>query len=235
MTMVKRSAKRSTKSKASTARKPPVARATLRRELEVHREELSAQNEELRALVSEITATKERAALLYDVAPVGYVTLDERRRVVEANLMAGELVGVARDRMFGRTFDDFVAPPERVAFRTVVGRALGGTARVSCALSLGHDGAVVRVHFEAVMLPTSKQVAEVLICMSTVDPADVRRDALANEVRELGEAIRVVVTCSELALRDLAADSPAGSALLEVRDAASRAATVSRRMLDGAR
>jgi PAS domain S-box-containing protein len=234
--MAKRTAKRTGKRSAKkTARRPPAERATLRRELEVHREELAAQNEELRALVAEVTAAKERTALLYDVAPVGYVTLDERRRVVEANLMAGELVGVARDRMFGRTFDDFVAPNERVAFRKVVGRALGGSARASCAIGLGSDGAVVPVHLEAAKLPARSANAQVLVCVSTVDTGVRGGDAHADKLRELAEAIRVVLTCSELALRDLAPESPAGSALLEVRDAASRAATITRGMLDGGR
>ena len=54
-------------------------------DLRVHQIELEMQNEELRRAGVELDASRARYFDLYDLAPVGYVTLDERGTIVQAN------------------------------------------------------------------------------------------------------------------------------------------------------
>jgi PAS domain S-box-containing protein len=79
-------------------------------ELDVHRVELEIQNEQLRE--SQLTAdeSKERYRELYDSAPIGYLTLDSRGTIVEANLTAARLLQCPRSRLTGQKLSSFVAP-----------------------------------------------------------------------------------------------------------------------------
>ena len=58
-------------------------------ELRVHQIELEMQNEELRRAQVELDAARERYFDLYDLSPVGYVTVSETGLILEANLTKG--------------------------------------------------------------------------------------------------------------------------------------------------
>lgn len=62
-------------------------------ELRVYQIELEMQNEELRRMQGELGASQARYFDLYDLAPVGYVTVNEKGLIFEANLTAATLLG----------------------------------------------------------------------------------------------------------------------------------------------
>ena len=63
-------------------------------ELQVHQIELEMQNEELRRSQAELDMQRERYFDLYNLAPVGYLTLSENGLIQEANLTATIMVGM---------------------------------------------------------------------------------------------------------------------------------------------
>src|SRR5512137_1198992 len=85
------------------AEKPGKARATkvenlerLIHELRVHQIELEMQNDELRRTQEELETSRARYFDLYELAPVGYFTVNEKGLIMEANLKSSGLLGVER-------------------------------------------------------------------------------------------------------------------------------------------
>lgn len=75
---------------------PPEELRRMFHELRVHKIELEVQNEELRRAQAELDAARARYFDLYDLAPVGYCSLSEKGLILESNLTAANLLGMAR-------------------------------------------------------------------------------------------------------------------------------------------
>ncbi len=77
-------------------------------ELSVHQIELEIQNEELRAVQSELEASKLRYADLYDYAPVGYITLSEKGVILDANLKVCKMLGDERRNVLNEHLTKYI-------------------------------------------------------------------------------------------------------------------------------
>jgi PAS domain S-box-containing protein len=77
-------------------------------EMQVHQIELEMQNEELRRMQVTLDAARARYFDLYDQAPVGYVTIGERRLILEANLTAATLLGAVRNALVQQPLSRFI-------------------------------------------------------------------------------------------------------------------------------
>lgn len=77
-------------------------------ELRVHQIELEMQNEELRRIQEELEISRERYFDLYDLAPIGYCTLDDSGIILEANLTISNQLGVVRQYLVKKHLSQFV-------------------------------------------------------------------------------------------------------------------------------
>jgi PAS domain-containing protein len=77
-------------------------------ELRVHQIELAMQNDELRRTQTELEASRARYFDLYDLAPVGYCTLSQKGLILEGNLAAAALLGVARSALARTPLSRFI-------------------------------------------------------------------------------------------------------------------------------
>ena len=75
---------------------PAEMRQTLH-ELRVHQIELELQKEELLLTQAELETSRARYFDLYELAPVGYVTVSQKGLIPESNLTAATMLGVLRD------------------------------------------------------------------------------------------------------------------------------------------
>lgn len=109
---------------------------TLAHELAVHQIELEIQNEELRRTRTLAEEARDRYLDLYDFAPVGYFTVDEHNRIVEANLTGCRLLNAERQDLLRTPFTRFILEEETERFYFHRKRVLAGRDRQVCELKM---------------------------------------------------------------------------------------------------
>jgi PAS domain S-box-containing protein len=115
-------------------------------ELRVHQIELEQQNEELRRVQVELELARERYFDLYDMAPVGYCTVNEQGLILEANLTAATLLGVPRSALVKRPINRFLVPEQRNSFQHCCEQLRASGETQCCELQLiRQDGATLWV------------------------------------------------------------------------------------------
>lgn len=81
-------------------------------ELRVHQIELELQNDELRRAQLALEASRQRWFELYDLAPVGYLSVSESGLILQSNLAAAELLGQPRAALAKRRFSELIEPDD---------------------------------------------------------------------------------------------------------------------------
>ncbi len=107
-------------------------------ELEVHQIELEMQNEELSEARDKMEAMLQKYTDLYDFAPVGYLTLDPVGEILESNLAAASLLGLARSALVHRRFGLFVS--DLSAFGAFLANVFASKVRQRCEVTLKIEG-----------------------------------------------------------------------------------------------
>ena len=82
-------------------------------ELQVHQIELEIQNEELRRSMADLESVRASYFDLYDLAPVGYLTLSSDGLILKANLAGASMLGVGRAFLLQRQINRFIFPEDQ--------------------------------------------------------------------------------------------------------------------------
>ena len=86
---------------------------TVSHELDVHRTELEMQNLELRENQKKLEKLYASYTDLYDFAPVGYCTLDDRGIIREINITGAKMLGMEKIQITGIPFNIFMSNSEK--------------------------------------------------------------------------------------------------------------------------
>lgn len=170
-------------------------------ELEVHRVELEIQNEQLRESQLAAEESKERYRQLYDSAPIGYLTLDSRGAIVEANLAVAQLLDLPRARLIGQKLSSFVAPRDQDRWH-LERRALtrGGRVSVELELSLA-SGSTLQAQLVGSADAAEGDPAGAALRLAVLDVTDLR-----TTERALRKAASAAALAEHQERRKLAAD-----------------------------
>jgi PAS domain S-box-containing protein len=123
-------------------------------ELQVHQVELEMQNDELRRVQVELEAARDRYVDLYDGAPTGYLTLDSKGVILEANLPACTLLGINRKDLLGKPVIRFVAAKDQATCRRHIREMLNTGVRQACEVDLApQNNTSIAVRFESLVVP----------------------------------------------------------------------------------
>ncbi|WP_242466211.1 diguanylate cyclase domain-containing protein [Chromatium okenii] len=105
-------------------------------ELRVHQIELEMQNEELRRTQEALAWSYTRYFDLYDLAPVGYLTLTDAGLIKETNLAAATLLGTSRGSSVGMPLTRFILPADQDIYYHCRRQKCSAGERKSCELRL---------------------------------------------------------------------------------------------------
>ncbi len=131
-------------------------RERLLHELSVHQIELEMQNEQLRQTQLALEQSRDRYADLFERAPVGFVALGSDDRILEANRLAGEILGTSAAQVIGRRFHDFVELDDRQRLRQSQSRLLQNRPQTLEVRLTPHAGGARSVWLEMVLRPDAK-------------------------------------------------------------------------------
>ena len=102
---------------------PETARQLIR-EQHIRQIELEIQHEELRRAHLEIEFARARYFNLYDLAPVGYLAVNEEGLIQEANLTAATLLGVGRMVLVSRPITQYIFREDKDVYYTLLRQLL---------------------------------------------------------------------------------------------------------------
>jgi PAS domain S-box-containing protein len=144
-------------------------------ELQVYKIELEMQNEELRQTMAELVASQERYFDLYDLAPVGYVTLSETGLILEANLTIATMLGVTRNTLVNHGLSRFIFAEDHDIYYLHRKQLIATGEPQSCDLRLIHkDGSLFWGRFEAI---AARDTAGLPVCRAVIsDITEHKRD-----------------------------------------------------------
>lgn len=119
---------------------------------------LERQIEDLRSATHELKASRNKYALLYDCAPVGYFTFDREGEIRTVNLTGAVLLGSERAILAGLHFDHFVADEDRSVFAEFLRMVFLGRDKMTCRVKLSiNDRPPLYVRIEAMASDTGDE------------------------------------------------------------------------------
>ncbi len=180
-------------------------------ELHVHQIELELQNKQLETAELELAASRDRYEALFDMAPTGYLTLDEHGYVLDTNRAAETMLGTESGTPSARhKFEEFVVPEDVDNWRHFRQDIFGSAGAHHCDLTLKRDHSRRWIaHVEgSVMRPGT---GDGQLCM--IDLVDVTTEQqTARELRESLERYRSIFE----SIQDVYAEVSIDGTILEV-------------------
>ena len=170
------------------SRDPTVAShadAALVHELQVHQIELEMQNDELRQLQAQLEESRDSFAKLYDFAPMGYLTLDGRGKILAINLTGASLLGIDRLHLINKPFLTLLCPGESKQFFAHLRQSFDCQSPLSTQLRVKkRSGEIMDIQMESVITQDDELGSK---CLTTF--CDISKLVAADRAHKLATSI----------------------------------------------
>ncbi len=118
-------------------------------ELQVHQIELEMQNEQLRHTQQELDGARARYFDLFDLAPIGYCTVNEQGLILEANFTAATMLNLSRNELVKQNVSRFIVRTDQDIYYQCRQALLSTGLTQECELQmLRRDGPATWVHLK---------------------------------------------------------------------------------------
>jgi len=180
---------RNTKASDRVDAMSPAALREALHDLEVYQVELEMQNEELRRVQGELEAARGRYFDLHELAPIGFFTLSGKGLILEANLTAATLLGVARATLHKQPFSAFVLDEDQNSYYQYQKQLFDTGERQACELRMvKRYGTTFWAHLEGLVAPDPWETAVCRIAISD-NPERQRAEEALRQSAERFKAI----------------------------------------------
>lgn len=169
------------------------------RELEYYKTRLQLRETELREAQRKLAATQERYATLYNLAPVGHLTIDGTGAIRQANDTALDMLGVARYALRGRSLLHYIAKDDHEAYKRFQKALITDDAVHICELRIDRpdDGKIIAELRGRRMAGTTANDLLGFIVMADVTAARKMHDQLKRRNSELAALNQFARTVSD--------------------------------------
>jgi len=128
-------------------KKPPVIQDmqtdevnALLHELQVHQIELEMQNEELKHANDQAENSLAKYYELYDLAPIGYFTVDEQGKILEVNQASADLLEVKKRHLLNNYFQNYISEDSLSLFSAFRMKVIDSKVKQNCEIRLLRKG-----------------------------------------------------------------------------------------------
>ncbi|MFA6400398.1 MAG: PAS domain-containing protein [Salinivirgaceae bacterium] len=108
-------------------------------ELQVHQIEFEMQNEELRMAYEIAEKALQKYTMLYDLAPMGYFTLNLEGIILDLNFTGAQILGGRRFSLLKSNFKLFVADESKQEFNQFFSKIFSSNSKETCEVRLNCD------------------------------------------------------------------------------------------------
>ncbi|MBD3373551.1 response regulator [candidate division KSB1 bacterium] len=175
-------------------------------ELKVHQVELQIQNEELRRTEIQLARVRDQFIDLYEYAPVGYLTLDEKGIIRRANLQACDFFNLDRSDLINKRLERLIYDDDRDQCYLCLKKAVNEQEPQFCELRLDRpDKRDMWIRMQVMARPLLDDWSEgfrmTLIDITELKNAEASRKANEEKFRELSKTLeeKVAERTNELA------------------------------------
>ncbi len=175
-------------------------------ELRVHQIELELQNEDLRAEELALQEERDRFLDLYESAPVGYLTIDAKGKILKANLPAANLLGMDQSSLLGKPIYRFFRREDADAFYLKIRKLFLTRERLSLEIRIQRDDGTFfhsQLECSATVDEDGRTQSARIVVMDISERKEAeavaqKQSALTDSMHELSVSIMAAVSLSEV-------------------------------------
>ena len=123
-------------------------------ELDAHQIGLKLQNEDLRKVQDSLEESKDNYYELFDLAPCGYLKLNQKGSIIQTNLTATKILAIDKVDLINKKFTDFILDEFQDEFYKIYSKHDGCIKKGCCDLKLKNKIENIWVHLELCRLNT---------------------------------------------------------------------------------
>jgi PAS domain S-box-containing protein len=154
---------------ADVADLSPQALREVLQNLRAHQIELEFQNEELRRTQAALETAQARYFDFYDLAPVGYVSVNEKALILQANIKTAALLDLPRAELIGKALTGFMPALDADRYYLLCQKALASDSAQSCELRMrDFSGTTVWVSLQAIAVPGDQGTMGIRMVLSDI-------------------------------------------------------------------